>query len=81
MGYAFLSAFCKWEIFIIDNKVKKFIEKNIDLIEDNKWKEVYNEASEPLTFVGVGELTSTLLEADIDPLDYLGYIPSGYLCN
>ena len=65
----------------MNNKVKEFIEKNIILIEDNKWKEVYNKASRVLFLSNMGNLNSIFLEADIDPLNYLNYIPADYLYN
>ena len=64
----------------MDILVKDFIEENIDLIEDNKWEEVYNNASE-LPLSSREALTSILLEADIDPLNYLNYIPDFYLAG
>jgi hypothetical protein len=60
----------------MDSRIKEFIENNIDLIENNEWEEVYlNTKSD----IPVGELTTTLLEAGIDPLNYLNYIPYKYM--
>ena len=53
-------------------EVKNFIEENIDLIEQNKWEEVYKKRF-PTGF------TDALLEAQINPAELLGYIPKRYL--
>ena len=45
----------------MNEELKAFIEKNIDLIEDNKWEEVY-ENDFPIGF------TETILECGINPL-------------
>ena len=67
----------------MNNIIKNFIEQNIGLIEDNKWEEVYDNAWSVWEFLSadIGELTATFLDADIDPSDYLDYIPKGYLCG
>lgn len=44
--------------------LKNFIEENIELIEDGKFKELYSTVR-PLELIG--KLTETLLGADIDP--------------
>lgn len=56
-------------------ELKQFVEENIDLIEDNRFEELYNlyELDTP-----VGELTHVFNEAGIDPLKYVQKIPSFY---
>ena len=56
----------------MDEKVKKFIEQNIDLIEQDKWEEIYKKFP-PKKF------TETLIDARIDPASILGYLPPNYL--
>ena len=56
----------------MNDKVKEFIEDNIELIESNRWKEVYDKII-PTGF------TDALLEAQINPAELLGYIPKRYL--
>lgn len=59
----------------MNESVKHFIEENIELIEKNRWEEVYNKAV-PKGF------TETLLTCDINPLEYgLNYIPHDFLRN
>lgn len=58
--------------------VDEFIEKHIEQIDKNDWRNIYYKALEELDGY-VGELTLTLLEARINPLDHLDYIPSMYL--
>jgi hypothetical protein len=61
----------------MDSAIKQFIEENIDLIEDDRWEEVYKKYRSKIRLDG--NFTLTLLEAGIDPLDYLNYIPERYL--
>lgn len=58
--------------------IKKFIEENISLIEEDRYEELYDEAD---SCIDIHSLTETLLEADIDPLQKLTYVPSHYLCE
>lgn len=46
----------------MDERVKTFIEENIELIEDNKWEEVYKKDF-PERF------TETLLKCGVNPLE------------
>ena len=50
--------------------LKKFIEKYIDLIEASDWRTLYNHAYEAIPFQ-VGNLTTNLIHAGINPLDDL----------
>ena len=58
----------------MNEEIKKFIEENINLIEENRWEEIYSKAF-PTGF------TDALLEAQINPAELLGYIPKRYLEN
>lgn len=60
-------------------EVKTFIEKNKNLIEEDKWEEIYKKAGPALGPVSKREFTETLLKADINPLDYMNDIPENYL--
>lgn len=62
----------------MDNIYKNFIKENIDLIEENAWQLIYKSA---IQRVPIGQFTQILLEAKINPLDYLDYIPEFYLRN
>lgn len=66
---------------MMDNNIKQFIEKNIELIETNRFDELYKKAENDLYFSqSIGTLTRTLLKADIDPLPHLTKeIPYCYL--
>ena len=60
--------------------LKEFIEKNIRLIEQNKFKELYIKAkNEP--DLEIYDLTKLLYTADIDPLKELDYIPSMFMMD
>ena len=64
----------------MDKYVKEFIEENIDLIEENTtkaWEEIYRRYIN--TSKLNGELTTIFLSANINPLDYLDFIPDYYL--
>ena len=58
--------------------LRNFIEKNIHLIEENRFKELYIIA-EVDPDIEVYDLTKLLYEAEIDPLQSLDYIPSGFM--
>jgi hypothetical protein len=59
----------------MNNELKNFIEDNIDLIENNRFEELYDsyELNTP-----VGELTHVFNQSGIDPLNYVQTIPSFY---
>lgn len=65
----------------MNTKIKEFIEKNINLIEQGRFEELYDLAITGI--VGrnllVGKFTEALLGADIDPVEYMGKIPPFYL--
>lgn len=50
--------------------VKKFIEKNIDLIEDNNFDELFNIAYDQLINVQISQLINTLNQAGCDIKKY-----------
>ena len=62
----------------MDSALKEFIEKNIHLIEENRFKELYIIA-EVDPDLDVYDLTALLYAADIDPLEELDYIPSNFM--
>lgn len=61
-------------------ELKRFIERNIDLIDRGNFKEAYEELRR-LSTMYIGEFTVTLLEADIDPAKYMNELPEGYLAG
>ena len=65
----------------MNTKIKEFIEKNINLIEQGRFEELYDLAMTGIIRRNllVGQLTETLLNADIDPAEYMEEIPSFYL--
>ena len=62
----------------MDSALKEFVEKNIHLIEQNRFKELYIIA-EVDPDLEVYDLTTLLYAADIDPLKELDYIPSNFM--
>lgn len=60
--------------------VKKFVEENIDLIEENKWEEIYQKASDKLKD-DTGIFTELMLAANIHPEEYLKELPDYFLSN
>ena len=50
--------------------LKNFIEENIDLIEQKKWRDLYDLASVHIPFQ-IGNLTTNLMYAGVNPLDDL----------
>lgn len=57
-------------------ELKQFIEKNIDLISDNKFNDVYNKIK---SYKFTRLFTEAMLEAEINPLNYMEAVPSRYL--
>ena len=57
-------------------ELKQFIEENIDLITDNEFNDVYSKIA---SFSFTRLFTETMLEADINPLNYMEAVPSRYL--
>lgn len=63
----------------MNERVKRFIEKYIDKISSNEFESLYFLANHEFVHTGdVGGLTSSLLTAGIDPLQYMKQMPSGY---
>ena len=64
--------------------VEKFIERNIGLIDDYNFKELYEKALSAESGFGlhyelIGKLSEILLSCDINPLLYVEKVPIGYL--
>lgn len=62
-------------------KIQQFIEKNINLINENHWEEIYNKLnnSNEISPLNVGEFTLHMLSCNINPLLYLTYVPKHFL--
>lgn len=54
---------------LLDNEIQEFLEKNIDLIDNGRWKEFYDAAAESTLFHYVGSITDVLLDSGINPLE------------
>lgn len=66
----------------MNTKIKEYIEKHIKLIDAENFEEFYKIMPEdgfPLS--RKGELTEVLIEAGIDPADYLKVLPFRYLAD
>lgn len=62
-----------------DDKIKYFIEKNIDFINENKWEELYMALSYCFGSDSyVGKFTQMLISCDINPLNYLKVVPKAF---
>ena len=57
-------------------ELKRFIEENIDLINDNKFHDVYNKIK---SYKFRRLFTEAMLEAEINPLNYMEVVPKRYL--
>lgn len=63
-------------------RVKKFINENKDLVRNNAFKELYQKALSReygIDCMEIGNMTETFLNAGIDPLKYIEYVPDYYL--
>lgn len=61
----------------IPGEIRKFLTNNIDLIDASNFEALYDKADE--LALARRDITDALLAADINPLEYLDYVPSGYL--
>lgn len=57
-------------------ELKQFIEENIDLISDNEFNDVYNKIK---SYNFTRLFTEAMLEAEINPLNYMETVPPRYL--
>lgn len=57
-------------------QLKQFIEENIDLISGNEFNDVYNKIK---SYRFTRLFTEAMLEAEINPLNYMEAVPSRYL--
>ena len=57
-------------------ELKQFIEENIDLISDNEFNAVYNKIK---SYKFTRLFTESMLEAEINPLNYMEAVPPRYL--
>ena len=62
-------------------RLLNFIEENKNLIGDNKWEKIYDEAGTVLYDYQVGEFTQLLLELKCNFLNYMSLIPENFLCD
>ena len=66
----------------MNKEVKEFIEHHIDKIEKNEFFELFEIASVALPmYEDVGELSKTLEDAEIYPLDNMNCIPTAYFAG
>lgn len=69
------------------NVILQFIKDNLkEKIRQNDWEYIYNAGTDQLwsehDYSGIlGDFTMILLQAGIDPLQYLDYIPEAYLAG
>ena len=62
-------------------EVKEFIEKHINLIENDDWKQIYKLWNDSGVPEYTGKFTLVMQESGIDTLKGLDYIPMDYLGN
>lgn len=60
------------------SEIKELIEYNIHLIEADDWDIVYARVKQKDTFL-TPHFTAIMLEANINPLDYMTYVPDRYV--
>lgn len=57
--------------------VKHFIIDHTKYIEAGDWSALYEKAYKSINVYQIGEMTEVFLSADVDPLEFLDYIPGG----
>lgn len=64
----------------MDNFKKHFIKDNIEDIENNNWERFYyNLSTEADSRYHISDMTSMLMQADLNPLNYMESVPAYYL--
>lgn len=65
----------------MNDKLKDFIEQNIDLIEENKFEELYSKIPtyQVTSYSFICGLSLALLKAGINPLQYMSTVPKYFL--
>lgn len=65
----------------MNDKLRKFIEQNIDFIEENKFDELYSKIPtyQVSSYSLICGLSLVLLEASINPLSYMSNVPHYFL--
>lgn len=61
-------------------QTQEFIEKYIDLIDNNNFQKFYD-LTEGMEMQQIGDISKTLIEAGINPLNYINFVPSAFLFN
>ena len=69
-----------------EDLLKPFLEDNIILINNNKWEEIYALLNSKDRFLRwglsnalIGWFTEMMLSCDINPLEYMNYVPQNFL--
>ena len=62
-------------------EIRHFIEENTDLIEASDWNRLYKKIGERYSVTLAGELSQTLLDAGINPLENSKNIPPYFLAG
>ena len=65
----------------MDKYTQQIIKHYADLIEINDWETFYIRLKSVYNNSNIGQITEILLEAGIDPLKDLDYIPENYLAG
>ncbi len=64
----------------MNKEVVKIIKENEELIDANRWHEIYRILMEDVVDYEIrGAFTAAMLSVGINPLEYLGFIPAGFL--
>ena len=65
----------------MNDNLKDFIENNIELIEENKWEEVYELGLSDISLDSqdIGQFSMTMLSADIHPENHMKHLPDFFL--
>ena len=63
----------------MNERIEKFIATIIDLIDDNEWESIYTTLEHDYSGEDIGDFTTYMYAAGIDPLIYLDRVPQHYL--
>ena len=63
----------------MNKRIEEFIPEIIELLDNNEWDKIYTKLQHDYIGADIGDFTTYIYEAGIDPLEYLDSVPQHYL--
>lgn len=65
----------------MDKDLKEFIQAHINLIDNNEFEKLYDAVTNSSYTYDMKDLSLVFLQAEINPLDYMTYVPENFLAG